>query len=79
MNLKELDAHVENVDLAELQAKATATVAPEDLPGKICEIYSKVRPVLDFLDSFWLVPKKWRQMINTLMVTIDQICPQPED
>lgn len=76
LTLKQLDEHVESVDLPGLQARAKAVVSAEELPSKICEIYSKVRPVLDFLDSFWLVPKKWRMMINTLMITIDQICPQ---
>lgn len=80
LTLKQLDEHVDNIDLNELQKKAkTAAATPEELQTKICEVYSKVRPVLDFLDSFWLVPQKWRKTISALMVTLDQVCPQTNE
>lgn len=60
------------------EAKPSELLTNEPLAvlGKVCEVYQKVRPILQFVGGFWLIPAKWREAVKVLMNTLDGICPQ---
>lgn len=52
-----------------------AKASPEEILGKVCGIYHKVRPFLEVVASLFFIPKKWRQAIQTFMGILDGLCP----
>lgn len=60
-------------------AGADAAFDPTAIMGKICGIYRKVKPFLDFLLSMWFVPAKWRTAILSFTGMLDMICPPPTE
>lgn len=77
-----LEAHFENVDLAEwepggaLHFDAEAVKEqPAVVLGKLCGVYHKIRPFLDWASRFFLVPKKAKAAIKAFMALNDVVCP----
>lgn len=77
MTNEQLEDHVESLNLAEFKVDNQA--APAVVLAKICDIYQKSRPLLDKISDFFLLPKKWKQVIRAFMAALDNICPAPEN
>lgn len=43
--------------------------------ANVCGIYKIVRPILALLAGAIVLPKKWREAIQTLMSVLDTLCP----
>lgn len=71
MTPEQLNEYVETVDIAELNAASVDKAAIN-----ICGVYSKARPVLEFISNFWLLPEKWRAIVKALTAVLDGLCPQ---
>ena len=41
----------------------------------VCGVYKKIRPVLELISNFPLIPKKIKEAVKLLMATLDTICP----
>lgn len=53
---------------------ADVAAAPGDVLKKLCRIYRPIRPILDALRKFPLIPKKWRDAIGVFMDLMDKLC-----
>jgi hypothetical protein len=80
MNLTELNSHANTLDAEGMIAEHSLTEAAgaEEIVGKVCGIYQKVRPFLEAVGNLFFVPKKWRQAILTFVSVLDGLCPQSE-
>ena len=54
---------------------AAAATSPAAAIPNLCGVYKGVRPILALLVSTPLLPKKWRDGIQTLMGILDLLCP----
>ena len=79
LTVDQLNKHVEGINLDEMelpQSRAAAKATPEEIVGKICGVYQKARPILEFLANFgWIIPQKWRDIIKAFITQFDKICP----
>jgi len=41
----------------------------------VCEVYARVRPILEFLASLPF-PEKWKKILKIFMQFMDRFCPQ---
>lgn len=79
LTFDQVNEHVENLDIGEMSVttRAAAKATPEEVVGKICGVYQKARPVLEFLANFgWIIPEKWRAVLRATIIQLDKICPQ---
>lgn len=67
MRIDKINDHVKGVDLVEFNQQKAAL--------NLCGVYSKARPVLEFVSKFPL-PKKWKVIIKGLIAVLDGLCPQ---
>lgn len=77
MTLEQLDEHIIHLEEEGFLNADTASIAkasPGEAGGKVCEIFKKVKPVLEIVSTLWLVPKKWRTVIATFIVSMDVLC-----
>jgi len=44
----------------------------------ICLVWEAVKPVLQHIAKFFLVPKKWKAAINKLTASFDLVCSNPD-
>lgn len=56
--------------------KAANLAEPGDILAKAGEIYHKIRPFLEFFSGAFFVPKKWRTVIVTFLMTLDGLFPE---
>jgi hypothetical protein len=49
------------------------SIAPADKGIKLAKVWVIAKPILMMVGAFPLLPKKWRDVINILMVTIDEV------
>ena len=78
LTLDQLNKHVESVNIDEMQIPHARGIkaTPEEIMGKICGVYQKARPILEFLANFgWIIPQKWRDIIKAFIAQFDKICP----
>lgn len=80
MQLEQIEAHVEGLDLSQVQSAAAFTAEdvqrnPTEVLQKICGIFKVAKPILQVVAGLFFVPKKWRDTINILISSLDQICP----
>ena len=77
LTVDQLNKHVEGINIDEMQIPhARAKATPEEIMGKICVVYQKARPILEFLANFgWIIPQKWRDIIKAFIAQFDKICP----
>jgi hypothetical protein len=77
MTVEQVHEHVSAIDLDTLKPlEIDDDLGQIKILEKICEIYQKVRPILEFLSTFFIIPKKWKAVILAFMATMDQLCPQ---
>lgn len=62
MTKREIDFHV-----AETERDLRVAVITEDKQS----IFTIATPIIEFLSSFWLVPKKWRTVLKALLIIIN--------
>ncbi len=77
MTLEQLDEHIihlEEEGFLNADTIAIAKASPEEAGGKVCVIFKKVKPVLEMVSTLWLVPKKWRTVIATFIISMDDLC-----
>ena len=76
---EELEKHLEKFDLAAFQpggskhpgaAATTAAAIPN-----VCDAYKMVKPILQAVLAFPLIPKKIKDAIKAFMAVLDAICP----
>ncbi len=71
-SFEEIDRGIDALDFGE--AEAALKAGPEDVRGKVCEVYKAVRPILVALSNFPLIPKKWRTAIKVFIRLMDALC-----
>ena len=77
MTLSQLHAHVETLDTDGLVTENSLAEAKgvDDIIGKVCAVYQKLRPIFEFLTIFIFIPKKIRNAILSFMMVLDGLCP----
>jgi hypothetical protein len=82
MQFEQLDEHFSALDTSSMASGGADHFTAEDVQakplevlGKVCTIYQKVRPFLTFASSFFLIPKKWKDVIKGYMELMDTLCP----
>lgn len=83
MTFNDVNAHVDGVDISELEQGGKLALAPEDFLtaepapalGKVCGVYQKVRPILSMVVVLWFIPAKWRDIVRVFMQNMDLFCP----
>ncbi len=81
MTFEEIDAHIKSVYLKDFQpggskhfTAADVKTSPDSVLQKICGIYRVLRPILNILSAFPLIPGAWKEAIKTFMSLMDSIC-----
>ena len=82
VTFEQIDAGMNRVNLADYQpggkshltAEAVRANPAAALP-QLCPIYKAVRPILQAIANFPLIPQKWRDVIKTLVGILDTLCP----
>jgi hypothetical protein len=79
---EQIDARIRELDLKRFQPGGThhftaedVTKGPGDILKKLCELYRHIRPIIEAIANFPLIPKTWRDAIRTFMNLLDTICP----
>lgn len=81
MTISELDRYADEIEMEGMGLKSSSTASKgakasaDDVLGKVCGVYQKARPFLEVLTSLFFIPKKWRAIISTFMVSMDMLCP----
>lgn len=80
MTLSEIHKYAESLDVEGMVSEksllpAGAKASPDEIMGKVCGIYQKVRPFLEVITSLFFIPKKWRTAILSFMAVLDGLCP----
>lgn len=80
MTLSQVNALAEQLDNDGLITEQSLEGAKgvEDIFGKICVIYQKIRPILEMITILVFIPKKWRTAVISLMAVLDGLCPDTE-
>lgn len=83
MKSAQVEAHFDALDLKDMKAggvdhftAADVKAKPQEVLGKVCSIYRKVRPFLELASDLFFVPKKWRTALDNYLILMDQICPE---
>ena len=77
LTFEQVNKHVDSVKIDEMELpSARARATPEEIVGKVCGVYQKVRPVIEFLANFgWIIPEKWRNIMRAFIIQFDKLCP----
>ena len=81
MTISELNKYAGTLDTEGMAAESSFTApdgakaSSDDILGKVCGVYQKARPFLEVLTNLFFIPKKWRSVITTFMVSMDMLCP----
>ena len=78
MTLEQIEAHVQEANLDQYAETQGATRAGIDLGAQIqrvCGVYRGVRPVLQVIVNFPLIPESIKKAVRTFMTVMDGICP----
>lgn len=77
MTLSEINAHADSLDTDGMLSENSLVEAKgaEDIIGKVCGVYQKVRPFLEVIGNLFFIPKKWRAAIMTFVAVLDGLCP----
>jgi hypothetical protein len=80
MTFEQIESHIKSANLEQYnKPQAEGMVgAQQDLAGqlqKVCGIYRGIRPILQAIVNFPLVPASIRNAIKTFMSVMDTICP----
>jgi hypothetical protein len=72
LTFETVNAHVEKYYTPAMAAAKPAATS-------LCGVYGTIRPVLELLAAFPVVPQKWRNALNTLLGVLDTMCPQAQN
>ncbi len=78
MTLEQLEAHLKKANLDQFVQPQGAKGAAIDLGAqlqRICGIYRGIRPILQVIVNFPLIPESIKKAIRTFMSVMDGICP----
>lgn len=81
LTFDQLNKHADTLDTDgmvsehSLMTTEGVALAPDEVMGKICGIYKKVRPFLELAANLFFLPKKWRTPILSFMLVLDGLCP----
>ncbi|MEA2327058.1 MAG: hypothetical protein QOE68_2017 [Thermoanaerobaculia bacterium] len=68
-----INAHVKNIDLAEVTAPTAAPQTPAEREQRLTNAYTAARPILVALAAMPFIPATWRAIVTTFVVALDQI------
>lgn len=76
---EEIEKHLASVNLADFQPggkyhPAAGTSAAAAIPN-VCPAYKMVKPILQAVVAFPLIPKKIKDAIKAFMSVLDVVCP----
>lgn len=77
MTVSQLNEHAASLDIDGMVGENSLAEAKgvEDILGKVCGIYGKVRPFLEVVGTLFFIPKKWRTAILSFVAVMDGLCP----
>lgn len=78
MTLEQLNEHADKLEAEGMAVDLTEAKTADEILGKICEIYHKVRPFLERVSNLFFLPRKWRRAIETFIGVLDGLCPTTE-
>lgn len=80
LSFEEIDRSIDEDALSgferSLSGAEQAAFAPSDIKEKVCPIYHMVRPILEILSNFPLIPEKFRRAVKVFISAMDVFCPQ---
>jgi hypothetical protein len=68
-----VNAHVGNIDLAEVTAPTAVPQSNADRASRLTTAYTAARPILSVLAATPLIPATWRAIVATLVLALDQV------
>jgi hypothetical protein len=68
-----VNAHVGNIDLAEVTAPTAVPQSNADRASRLVAAYTAARPILAVLAATPLIPATWRAIVATLVLALDQV------
>ena len=75
MTLEQIEAHIKSANLDQFNQPQAQT---QDLAAqlkKVCTVYKAIKPVLQVLVNFPLIPASIKNAIKTFMSVMNTICP----
>lgn len=78
LTLEQIETHLKKANLEQYTHSAQAEAKAIDLGAqlkKICGVYRGVRPILQVVVNFPLIPASIKNALKTFMSVMDPICP----
>lgn len=72
-----INQHLANVDFDELEREYRARGTEKALgalPEQLCQVFKAIKPILEVLKNFPLIPENWRKGIALLITILDGVC-----
>jgi hypothetical protein len=73
LSFEAVNAHVNNIDLAEVTAPTAVPQSNADRASRLITAYAAARPILSVLAATPLIPATWRAIVATLVLALDQV------
>lgn len=70
----QINDHIEKT-YVEFDEKSIAVLDKNNALSKLCGIYKVIRPILVAITKVIIIPKKWRNAIQTFISVMDIVCP----
>jgi hypothetical protein len=77
LTLEQIEAHIKSANLAQFEPKGEKLAAapnPVDLLRSVCGVYRGIRPILNAILGFPLIPGSIKTAIRSFMKVMDTIC-----
>jgi hypothetical protein len=73
LSFEAINAHVNDIDLAELTARTAVPQTGADRAQRLVIAYTAARPILAAVAAMPFIPATWRAVVTALVVTLDQV------
>lgn len=71
ISFEAINAHVSNIDLAEVTAQTAVPQSAADRAQRLITAYAAARPILVAVSAIPLIPATWRAIVTTFVAALD--------
>jgi hypothetical protein len=75
MTLEQIEAHIQSANLEQFNQPQAGTADISGQLKKVCTVYRSIRPVLNAVVNFPLIPGSIKAALKTFMTVLDPTCP----
>lgn len=74
---RSIEQHLQQVDFDQLESEYHARGTERGLgvlPEQLCKVFQAVKPILEVIKNFPLIPEKWKKGVALLITILDGVC-----